>query len=81
MYASHLYFGGYPFAELTLLFSLELMQRDNARFYMKPGIPWLAPTAAAQKTAASTEFGAVLNSCKQTSYRAQKRYSALGFCC
>ena len=49
MYASHLYFGGYPFAELTLLFSLELMQRDNARFYMKPGIPCLAPTAAAQK--------------------------------
>ena len=43
LHASHFYRGGYPSAELTLLFSLELMQRDNARFHMKPGIPWLAP--------------------------------------
>ena len=41
MYASHcpFHFGGYPSAELTQVFSLEFMQRDNARFPMKRAFP------------------------------------------
>jgi hypothetical protein len=70
MYASHFHFGGYPSAGLTWLFSLEFMQRDNARFHKKRAFPgWRRLTASlARASSAATNLCGSKRNCLDLSF-------------